>query len=243
MLPQQITFPIIGIVNSPLKQKFGTPRQPNLVDINATISMLPPYNVLSAFEGIAQFSHLWIIWQFHQNRINPNPSNFQPTVRPPRLGGNQKIGVFASRSMYRPANIGLSVVKFSHIENSEAGLRLHIFGADMIDGTPVIDIKPYLPYSDSIDDAIAGYASQKPIIKSVHWHPDLLQDLSNIAVKSQLKQTDWQTIEQLIAQDPRPAYRQQALNTIFVMRYQNVDVHFSQIADSVLQIQAIELLN
>ena len=97
MLPQQITLPIIGIVNSPLKQKFGTPRQPNLVDINATISMLPPYNVLSAFEGIAQFSHLWIIWQFHQNRINPNQSNFQPTVRPPRLGGNQNRGFCQSK--------------------------------------------------------------------------------------------------------------------------------------------------
>ena len=122
-------------------------------------------------------------------------------------------------------------------------MRLHIIGGDMIDGTPVIDIKPYLPYSDSIDDAIAGYAAQKPVIKSVHWHPDLLHDLSNIAIKSQLNQTDWQTIAQLIAQDPRPAYRQQALNSTFVMRYQNVDVHFSQIADSVLQIQAIELLN
>ena len=164
-------------------------------------------------------------------------------MRPPRLGGNQKIGVFASRSMYRPSALGLSVVKLERIEIVEGRVLLIISGADMIDGTPVIDIKPYLPYSDSIDDAIAGYASQKPIIKSVHWHPDLLQDLSNIAVKSQLNQTDWQTIEQLIAQDPRPAYRQQALNTIFVMRYQNVDVHFSQIADSVLQIQAIELLN
>lgn len=239
-MPQpQIHLPIIGIVHSPLKQKFGIPRQPNLVDIHATIEMLPPYHDINAFEGIERFSHLWIIWQFHQNRANDKDATFRPTVRPPRLGGNQKIGVFASRSMYRPANIGLSVVKLSHVEKMNDKVLLHIFGADMVDGTPVIDIKPYLSYSDSINDAISGYAEQSPSIKKVQWHPTLSHDFFALMKEHSLTETDLNIIEQLIAQDPRPAYRQQEMHTTFVMRYQTVDITFYQVAENTLEIHSI----
>lgn len=238
-MPEHINLPIIGIVNSPLKQKFGTPRQPNLVDVKSTISMRPPYNDINAFAGIEQFSHLWIIWQFHHNRVTEKKGGFRATVRPPRLGGNQKIGVFATRSMYRPANIGLSVVKLVQVEQSDDGVLVHILGADMVDGTPVIDIKPYLSYSDSIEQAISGYAAQTPVPKCVSWHPALSDSLNALQQTNALTHDDLQVIENLIAQDPRPAYRQQELLTPFVMRYQNVDVAFCQLSEDTLEIQSI----
>ena len=239
MSEQHIHLPIIGIVNSPLKQKFGTPRQPNLVDVKSTISMRPPYNDINAFAGIEQFSHLWIIWQFHQNRVSEKKGGFRATVRPPRLGGNQKIGVFATRSMYRPANIGLSVVKLVQVEQSDDGVLVHILGADMVDGTPVIDIKPYLSYSDSIEQAISGYAAQTPVPKCVSWHSSISDGINALQQTNALTHDDLQVIERLIAQDPRPAYRQQELLTPFVMRYQNVDVVFCQLSEDTLEIQSI----
>lgn len=242
MAMQQLSLPIIGIVQSPLKQKFGTPRQPNLVDIKSTIKMLPPYDDINAFEGIEQFSHLWIIWQFHQNRINEKREGFRATVRPPRLGGNQKIGVFATRSMYRPANLGLSVVKLLQVEQNDAGVLVHILGADMVDGTPIIDIKPYLSYSDSIEQAVSGYAAQTPSVKCVVWHPDLSDSLNTLQRTHTLTHEDLQIIERLIAQDPRPAYRQQELLTPFVMRYHTVDIAFRQVTEDTLEIHQIVAL-
>lgn len=111
----ELTIPVIGIMKSPYKEKFGIPRQPNLVEVEAYIEMQGLYNDLLAFEGIEEFSHLWLLWQFHDNKNQEN-SKFRPQVRPPRLGGNQKIGVFATRSMYRPSPIGLSVVKLKEVK-------------------------------------------------------------------------------------------------------------------------------
>lgn len=241
-MPEHIHLPIIGIVNSPLKQKFGTPRQPNLVDVKSTISMRPPYNDINAFAGIEQFSHLWIIWQFHHNRVTEKKGGFRATVRPPRLGGNQKIGVFATRSMYRPANIGLSVVKLVQVEQSDDGVLVHILGADMVDGTPVIDIKPYLSYSDSIEQAVSGYAAQTPSVKCVIWQPAISVSLDALQRTNTLTHDDLQIIERLIAQDPRPAYRQQELLTTFVMRYHTVDIAFRQITKDTLEIHQIVAL-
>ena len=147
-----ITFPIIGYHHSPLTQKFGIPRQPNLVQVSSHIEFVPPYDNVAAFEGIENYSHLWIIWQFHHNRPQ---ANFRPQVRPPRFGGNAKMGVFATRSMYRPSPLGLSVVRLERLEVINHKVRLYIIGADMADGTPIFDIKPYLAFSDSITDAIS----------------------------------------------------------------------------------------
>ena len=163
--------PIIGYHRAPLSQKFGAPRQPNLVALTSVIEMLPPYDTPAAFEGLETFSHIWVSWQFHHNYrkkdTHQTDSSFRAQVRPPRLGGNQKIGVFASRSMYRPSGLGLSVVTLDHIEIVEGRVLLIIKGADMIDGTPIIDIKPYVAYSDAIMDGESGFAPTAPALLEV----------------------------------------------------------------------------
>jgi tRNA-Thr(GGU) m(6)t(6)A37 methyltransferase TsaA len=163
--------PIIGYHRAPLSQKFGAPRQPNLVALTSAIEMLAPYDTPAAFEGLEAFSHIWISWQFHHNYRhkdnNQANSSFRAQVRPPRLGGNQKIGVFASRSMYRPSALGLSVVKLERIEIVQGRVLLIIKGADMIDGTPIIDIKPYVAYSDALPDAKSGFAPIAPSLLEV----------------------------------------------------------------------------
>ena len=160
--------PMIGYHRAPLSQKFGAPRQPNLVALTSIIEMIAPYDSPAAFAGLDAFSHIWISWQFHHNYTNKDThigksgTGFRAQVRPPRLGGNQKIGVFASRSMYRPSALGLSVVKLESIEVVEGRVLLIISGADMIDGTPIIDIKPYVAYSDALSDAKSGFAPTAP---------------------------------------------------------------------------------
>lgn len=222
------TTPIIGIHHSPLPQKFGTPRQPNLVNLATHITLLPPYDTPDAFDGIDRFSHLWIIWQFHQNKPQ---SHFRPQVRPPRFGGNQKMGVFATRSMYRPSQLGLSVVQLSHLSTDDTGrgVSLHIIGADMIDGTPIIDIKPYLPYSDSLPIATSPMAA--PTVKPVQISLTAQQLFDACLAQGELSFTDITHISALIAQDPRPAYRQKETDTVFVMRYKAVDIEFLMTTD------------
>lgn len=234
-----VTLPIIGYLRSPLSQKFGLPRQPNLVQIPAIIEFISPFDKPSAFEGLKDFSHLWLIWQFHQNR---EQHSFKPQVRPPRLGGNEKIGVFATRSMYRPANIGLSVVGLDSVETVNATTRLHIRGADMVDGTPILDIKPYLAYSDSISEAKSGFADHQPVQKTVTFSPDFYQQNSLNETSDNLPlltAQDLAIIQQLIAQDPRPAYRQQEIGTRFFMRYRAFDVGFFMNADKILVIDTL----
>lgn len=202
-----LTIPIIGKMHSPFKEKFGIPRQPNLVEIETFIELNPPYNDPRAFEGIEQFSHLWLLWHFHENKH----TDFRPQVRPPRLGGNEKLGIFATRSMYRPAPIGLSVVKFKRLEYTQHGLRLVVTGSDLLDGTPIVDIKPYIAYSDAVD-AQSGYATDVPERKRVIW------DVTpNIAIQ--------QEIEQVLSLDPRPAYQQDP-NRIYGMRFGDWNVRF-----------------
>ncbi len=160
--------PMIGYHRAPLSQKFGAPRQPNLVALTSIIEIIAPYDSPAAFAGLDAFSHIWISWQFHHNYTNKDThigkggTGFRAQVRPPRLGGNQKIGVFASRSMYRPSALGLSVVKLESIEVVEGRVLLIISGADMIDGTPIIDIKPYVAYSDALSNAKSGFAPTAP---------------------------------------------------------------------------------
>ena len=276
--------PIIGYHRAPLSQKFGAPRQPNLVALTSVIEMLAPYDTPAAFIGLEDFSHIWISWQFHHNYLykdklhkdkqtgldNHNQqekveSAFRPQVRPPRLGGNQKIGVFASRSMYRPSVLGLSVVKLERIEIVEGRVLLIISGADMIDGTPIIDIKPYVAYSDALPDAQSGFAPSAPHLLDVtitEWAYEQFgqiianQSADNIVkanaqnkqssvkavidkIQQQLLRSDLDTIKALIAQDPRPAYRRKEINTSFVMRYKSVDISFQLLESGELQITNI----
>ena len=166
-----LKMPIIGFMHSPYREKFGIPRQPNLVQVESYIEMQAPYNDVLAFEGIEAFSHLWLIWQFHDNKNQTDAhqalhkqqsSSFRAQVRPPRLGGNQKIGVFATRSMYRPAPIGLSVVQFKQVKNVGKSLRVYVTGADLLHGTPILDIKPYIQYSDAVPEAQSVMRKMNP---------------------------------------------------------------------------------
>ena len=266
--------PIIGYHRAPLSQKFGAPRQPNLVALTSVIEMIAPYDTPAAFVGLEDFSHIWVSWQFHHNYLykdkqaNKADSSFRAQVRPPRLGGNQKIGVFASRSMYRPSALGLSVVKLEAIEIVEGRVLLIISGADMIDGTPIIDIKPYVTYSDALPEAKSGFAPSAPhllevtvtkvayeqfvqIIDNQHIHNEAEKIAHNekATVKSvihkmqkQLLMPDLDNIKALIAQDPRPAYRQKEVNTSFIMRYKSVDVSFQLIGSGELQITDIDTI-
>lgn len=222
--PPALCVPIIGIHRSPLSAKFGAPRQPNLVALTSHITMLAPYDTLDAFMGIDSYSHLWLVWQFHHNKAQ---AHFRPQVRPPRLGGNDKIGVFATRSMYRPSGLGLSVVRLLDIsaDANGRGVVVRIQGADLIDGTPIVDIKPYLAYSDSLPDA-TGLASTPPAPKPVLMTDELQMQLPALMDTHALSAEDIAVITELVAQDPRPAYRQGEVGTRFMMAYAGWDVGF-----------------
>ena len=149
----------IGFIHSCFKEKFGIPRQAGLVpEASAILEICSPYNREEAFKELSSFSHIWVIFLFHEVKRE----GWTATVRPPRLGGNRRIGVFASRSGFRPNPIGLSAVKLEKISYEAGQLLLHIGGGDFLDGTPVLDIKPYLPYADSVPGAIGGFAALPP---------------------------------------------------------------------------------
>ena len=156
----QFNFNQIGVVHSCFKEKFGIPRQPGLAtESRAVIEILHPYNREEAFRDIEQFSHLWICFIFHACLRD----KWKATVRPPRLGGNKRVGVFSTRSNYRPNPLGLSVVRLHAMRWERKKLLLDVHGGDFLDGTPVVDIKPYLVYADAINDAQSGFASQAQI--------------------------------------------------------------------------------
>lgn len=152
----------VGIIRSCFTKKFGIPRQAGLVEeVSAVIELLPPCNNEQLVRGLEGFSHIWVLFLFHDSM----EEGWKNMVRPPRLGGKKRVGVFASRSPFRPNPIGLSAVKLDKIETGKGKLFLHIKGADLMDGTPVVDIKPYLPYADIIADARGGYAVEEPAVR------------------------------------------------------------------------------
>lgn len=185
----------VGILHSCFKEKFGIPRQPGIAkSATATLELLPPYNVEEALRGIEEFSHLWIVFAFHRSVCE----TFQPTVRPPRLGGNTRVGVFATRSPFRPNPIGLSVVELKSIK----GTTLELAGGDFLDGTPVLDIKPYIPYADSIPEAHGAFADAAPEPANT---VTFLQEAQ--AVFQTLKINQQQLIIDMLSYNPRPAYQ------------------------------------
>lgn len=189
----------IGIVHSPYKEKFAVPRQPGLVpSARCEVILHDQANSLDAVRGIEQFSHVWLLFLFDQNL----EAGWRPTVRPPRLGGNERIGVFASRATFRPNGIGMSAVKLRGVRHNNGQVIIDIAGADLVDGTPIIDIKPYIPYSDSLPEAIGGFAASQPATLEVQFAPSALQQLVG-------KHADYHraVISEVLAQDPRPAYK------------------------------------
>ena len=234
----ELSLPIIGIMRSPYVEKFGIPRQPNLVQVESFIEMLAPYNVMEAFEGIEEFSHLWLIWQFHDNKNQQQQDKFRPQVRPPRLGGNKKIGVFATRSMYRPAPVGLSVVQLKQVKKVGNTVRVYVTGSDLLDGTPILDIKPYIQYSDAVLDAQSGYAQDRPVLKQVYWSEHANQLSTNLLQQAKIDQKYIAELESVLALDPRPAYQDDA-QRIYGMRFGLMNIKFS-CSDDAIVIQEIK---
>ncbi|MCP5416711.1 MAG: tRNA (N6-threonylcarbamoyladenosine(37)-N6)-methyltransferase TrmO [Chromatiaceae bacterium] len=196
-------FEPIAIVHSPFKEKFGVPRQPGLVpQARGRVEFLPRFASAEAVAGLPGYSHIWIQFLFDRTQHE----GWQPSVRPPRLGGNRRVGVFASRSPYRPNPIGLSVVRLERVVTDGSGVVLEISGLDLVDGTPVLDIKPYIGFVDSIPDATSGYAVVRPdALLQVHFSPLALGQLA----ARQDGELLLQMIRRLLETDPRPAYIQE----------------------------------
>ncbi|EKO3906255.1 tRNA (N6-threonylcarbamoyladenosine(37)-N6)-methyltransferase TrmO [Vibrio fluvialis] len=194
------TIEPIAVIESPYKEKFAVPRQPRLVpSATARVKLLGESNCPEAVRGIEQFSHLWLLFLFDQNL----QAGWKPTVRPPRLGGNERIGVLASRSTFRPNGIGMSAVELRGVSKQGDQIYLDLGSVDLVDGTPIIDIKPYIPYSDSIADAQGGYAEAEPEQAEVAFSAAALETLQRLP-NGQVQQA---VIGEVLAQDPRPAYK------------------------------------
>ena len=211
----------IAHIETPFREKFGVPRQSGLVDYEARVVFESDYRVAEAVRGLEEFDYIWLIWKFHL----AERQRWSPTVRPPRLGGNRRVGVFATRSPFRPNPIGLSCVRLLRVEyNGTLGPVLTVEGADLVDGTPVFDIKPYLPYADSHPDARGGFAQQRPqaLLKVVDDH-GLLQGMPEDRRR---------TLEQALSLDPRPHYQHDP-QRIYSMTFGQDEVRFRVIGDCV----------
>lgn len=216
------TLTPIGIIESDFPDKFGVPRQAGLAPAaKASLVLLPPFDDPLAVRGLDAFSHLWLTFIFHLGPEQSGPGHWAPLVRPPRLGGNTRTGVFASRSPNRPNRLGLSLVALADIDTRK-GVRLALRGVDLVSGTPVLDIKPYLPWADNAPDAIGGFAPEAPSLLPVSFAPDVKKILAERPDGDSLREL----IRQVLAQDPRPAYRSGAEARIYGLRLRDVDVRF-----------------
>ncbi len=206
----------VARVRSDFKEKFGIPRQSGRAPaLTAEIVFLPPYRQEEALRGIEGFSHLWLLFDFSL----AHREEFIPTVRPPRLGGNERVGVFASRSPYRPNHIGLSCVKLERVEKrKDEGLILIVSGADLLDGTPVIDVKPYLPFADCIPDAKGGYADERATHR--------LEVVCPNESLNKLPEEKREGVLQCLADDPRPSYQEDPTRE-YGMRFGDFEIKFS----------------
>lgn len=199
----------VAYIRSPYAEKFGVPRQGNLVPHAVSeIVFEPACCNEDCVRGLSEFSHIWLIWRFHCNG-----DEWHPTVRPPRLGGNTRLGVFATRSPFRPNALGLSVVRLLRVE---PGPVLRVSGADMVDGTPIYDIKPYIPYADSVPEASSGFTASVWEALSVKLPDTLPESVSE----------EWlAALQETLAQDPRPAYQNDP-QRLYHMVLKPFEVHF-----------------
>ena len=206
----------IAHIRTDFREKFGIPRQSGLVEaLEAVVIFEPPYRVPDAVRGLEEFSHLWLIWEFSRARRE----NWSPTVRPPRLGGNRRMGVFATRSPFRPNALGLSCVRLEGVELDKAlGPVLHVSGADLMDGTPIYDIKPYVPYADAHPEARGGFVDQVARRRlEVDCPPDLLE---RAPVEKRA------ALLGVLAEDPRPAYQGDP-DRVYGMAFAGLEVRFT----------------
>lgn len=230
-MAEQSALHIIARIHSDFPTKFGIPRQSGLVEeLKATIVFEPEYRNPDALRGLEGFSHLWLIWQFSQ----AVRKDWSPTVRPPRLGGNTRMGVFATRSPFRPNPIGLSCVGLEGVElHTPQGPVIHVTGADLMDGSPIYDIKPYIPYADCRPQAVGGFASApKEATLEVDIPPELLAQ-----VPEELREA----LIGVLAQDPRPTYQHDP-ERVYGMAFGGLEVRFT-VAEPVLRVREIILMS
>ena len=211
-----VNIQVIARMKSDFPSKFGIPRQSGLVEaLRSTIIFEPEFRNADALRGIEGYSHLWLIWQFSE----AVRQEWSPTVRPPRLGGNTRMGVFATRSPFRPNNLGLSSVKLLGVEQTaQYGTVLHVGGADLMDGTPIFDIKPYIPYSDCHADALGGFTdTADAFLLEVNFPAELLEKLPEDKREAALS---------LLSHDPRPSYQRKA-DRVYGLPFAGFDIRFT----------------
>ena len=241
-MSDEISINFIGRVNSPYKEKFAIPRQPGLVDsAKGSIHLINNANNSDLVRGLSEFSHIWVIFVFHETQ----DKGWSPLVRPPRLGGNKKIGVLATRSTFRPNPIGMSLVKLDNIGvtqlKGKQHVTLNISGLDLLDKTPVIDIKPYIPYSDANINATAGYAQLSPEANiNVTFSTKARLAIQNI-------EADYpdltRFIKQVLEQDPRPAYKQQKEDDkIYGMSLYDLNIQWRMTSLSSIEVMTVKSL-
>lgn len=223
-----ITIRVIARMKSDFPTKFGIPRQSGLVEeLHSTIIFEPEFRNPDALRGIEEFSHIWLIWQFSE----AVRQEWSPTVRPPRLGGNTRMGVFATRSPFRPNNLGLSSVKLLGVEHTkEYGTVLHVAGADLMDGTPIFDIKPYIPYGDSHPDATGGFTDHaKDFVLQVQFPQHLLDKIPQDKQAAAIG---------VLSHDPRPSYQKQA-DRIYGLNFAGFDIRFQVNGDTLTVLEVL----
>jgi len=223
-----IPMHIVAHIRSDFPTKFGIPRQSGLVEeLKATVVFEPEYRNPDALRGLEEFSHLWLIWQFDQTVRD----TWSPTVRPPRLGGNTRMGVFATRSPFRPNPIGLSCVRLEGIEKDpNLGHVLVVSGADLMDGTPILDIKPYLPYADAHPEALGGFTGNVGgKVLEVDFPPELLD---------RVPEDKREALTGVLSRDPRPSYQHDP-ERVYGMAFAGLEVHFSVDGD-MLHVRSVE---
>ena len=226
-MEQNFSMKVIAHIRSDFSSKFGVPRQSGLVDsLEAAIVFEPEYRNADAVRGMEGFSHLWLIWAFHQAVRD----TWSPTVRPPRLGGNIRMGVFATRSPFRPNPIGLSSVRLDRVETTaEHGPVIYVRGADLVDGTPIFDIKPYIPYADSHPEAVGGFASAPAgETLTVVIPPEQL---------NKVPESRREALRGVLAQDPRPHYQNDP-NRVYGFQFAGMEIRFS-VAEQTLTVLEI----
>ncbi len=227
---EDVKIQVIARMKSDFPTKFGIPRQSGLVEeLHSTIIFEPEFRNADALRGIEGYSHLWLIWQFSE----AVRTEWSPTVRPPRLGGNTRMGVFATRSPFRPNNLGLSSVKLLGVEHTEQyGTVLHVGGADLMDGTPIFDIKPYIPYSDCHEDAAGGFTDTAgEFLLNVDFPAELL---------SVLPKSKWDAAIGILSHDPRPSYQHKP-DRVYGISFAGFNIRFT-VKEDVLTVMAVEKL-
>lgn len=222
---------IIGHIENAYDEKFGVPRQSGLVNqLESRIVFEPEYRVREAFRGLEEYSHIWLIWVFSE----AVREQWSPTVRPPRLGGNKRMGVFSTRSPFRPNPVGISSVRLERIEYGDEGPVLYVTGADLMNGTPILDVKPYLPYADSHPDASNGFALSE--------REGALQVIFGDNAAGKLSDKMKASLSEVLSQDPRPRYKHDS-DKIYMMKFGGMDISFSVNNDILTVIDADKCSN